>query len=321
MSNEKLTQQLGKLKEACAKWEKELETYKKWALENDGVISIGETIEITRRLTDIIAIKARIAQIGVNKCIPESVIDPFINAYNEYNAKCKEKSLTEAKAKDLMDIMDKALSEIKEEIETMKKNNINSEYIEKTNNKYLQYLDMRQNINTNCQKYKIIEFSKVHEIFPRYKEGDDSKMLVKPGNSLNYSDEFTTKVPEIFFKEWETPSIDIGSYSHEDIAVATIDGNANSITIRINIFVSISYNADDKFGDINYQLNNFTSAARWSIMAYSNPIIVKVPLGKKLIWEKAEWNYKLKSDEKINKKIKSIEVNDFLNFYNQNPNK
>jgi hypothetical protein len=64
-------------------------------LENDGVISIGETIEITRRLTDIIAIKARIAQIGVNKCIPESVIDPFINAHNEYNAKCKEKSLTE----------------------------------------------------------------------------------------------------------------------------------------------------------------------------------------------------------------------------------
>ncbi len=63
MSNEKLAEQLGKLKEACTKWEKELETYKKWALENDGVISIGETIEITRRLTDIIAIKARIAQI------------------------------------------------------------------------------------------------------------------------------------------------------------------------------------------------------------------------------------------------------------------
>jgi peptidoglycan hydrolase-like protein with peptidoglycan-binding domain len=63
MSNDKLAEQLGKLKEACAKWEKELETYKKWALENDGVISMGEMVEITRRLSDIIAIKARIAQI------------------------------------------------------------------------------------------------------------------------------------------------------------------------------------------------------------------------------------------------------------------
>jgi hypothetical protein len=276
---------------------------------------------IEAREADIEAIKARIVQVEAAKRIPQSVVDPFIKAYEEYNAKCKEKSLTEAKAKDLMDVMDKALSDIKEEIETMKKNNINAEDIEKSNNKYLKYSDMRQNINTNCQKYKIIEFSKVYEIFPRYKEGDDSKLLVKPGNSINYSDEFTTKIPEFFFKEWETPAIDIGSYSHGDIAVATIDGNANSITIRINIFVSISYNADDKFGDINYQLNNFTSAARWSIMAYSNPIIVKVPLGKKLIWEKAEWNYKIKSDEKINKKIKSIEVNDFLNLYKKIPNK
>jgi hypothetical protein len=117
-----------------------------------------------------------------------------------------------------MDIMDNALSDIKEEIEAMKKNNAKAEDIEKTNNKYLQYLEMRQNINTNCQKYKIIEFSKVYEIFPHYKEGEDSKILVVPGSSINYSGEFTTKIPEIFFKEWETPSIDIGSYSHGDIA-------------------------------------------------------------------------------------------------------
>lgn len=69
MSNEKLAEQLNMLKEACAKWEKELAIYTKWAIENDGVISASEKKEIERRKADIAAIKARIAQIEKAKGI------------------------------------------------------------------------------------------------------------------------------------------------------------------------------------------------------------------------------------------------------------
>lgn len=69
MSNEKLAEQLDKLKVACAKWEKELDIYSKWAKENDGVISATEQKEIDRRKTEIAAIKARIAQVEKAKGI------------------------------------------------------------------------------------------------------------------------------------------------------------------------------------------------------------------------------------------------------------
>jgi hypothetical protein len=42
MAKENLMEQLQKLKEALGKWEKELEKYKNWALQNDGVLSDEE---------------------------------------------------------------------------------------------------------------------------------------------------------------------------------------------------------------------------------------------------------------------------------------
>ena len=69
MSNEKLTQQLGKLKEACAKWEKELSVYSKWAIENDGVLSANEIQVINAINSEIQSIKNQIAKIETAKGI------------------------------------------------------------------------------------------------------------------------------------------------------------------------------------------------------------------------------------------------------------
>jgi len=69
MSNEKLAEQLNMLKEACAKWEKELAIYSKWAIENDGVLSVVEKKEIVDRKVDIQAIKKRILNIEEYKSI------------------------------------------------------------------------------------------------------------------------------------------------------------------------------------------------------------------------------------------------------------
>lgn len=69
MPNENLAEQLNKLKTQLAKWQQELETYKKWALANDGVISKTEKAEIDRRQKDITDILARIAQIEKAKGI------------------------------------------------------------------------------------------------------------------------------------------------------------------------------------------------------------------------------------------------------------
>jgi peptidoglycan hydrolase-like protein with peptidoglycan-binding domain len=63
MSNEKLAEQLGKLKEACAKWEKELSVYSKWAIDNDGVLSLVENQVIIGIKSEIQAIKDHIAKI------------------------------------------------------------------------------------------------------------------------------------------------------------------------------------------------------------------------------------------------------------------
>ena len=46
MSNDKLAEQLAKLKETLAKWEKELIVYSKWAIENDGILTEIENKEI-----------------------------------------------------------------------------------------------------------------------------------------------------------------------------------------------------------------------------------------------------------------------------------
>lgn len=69
MSNEKLAEQLAKLKETLAKWEKELIVYSKWAIENDGIISAAAHREIDCHKSDIQAIKTRITQIEETKDI------------------------------------------------------------------------------------------------------------------------------------------------------------------------------------------------------------------------------------------------------------
>ena len=63
MSNDKLAEQLGKLKEACAKWEKELSVYSKWAIENDGVLSANEIQVINAINSEIQSIKNQITKI------------------------------------------------------------------------------------------------------------------------------------------------------------------------------------------------------------------------------------------------------------------
>jgi hypothetical protein len=63
MSNDKLTEQLGKLKEAMAKWEKELSIYSKWAIENDGVLSANEIQVINAINSEIQSIKNQITKI------------------------------------------------------------------------------------------------------------------------------------------------------------------------------------------------------------------------------------------------------------------
>jgi peptidoglycan hydrolase-like protein with peptidoglycan-binding domain len=67
MSNDKLTEQLGKLKEAMAKWEKELSIYSKWAIDNDGVLSLVENQVIIGIKSEIQAIKDHIAKIEKTK--------------------------------------------------------------------------------------------------------------------------------------------------------------------------------------------------------------------------------------------------------------
>jgi len=58
---------LSKINTQFQKWQKELESYKKWALENDGIVSVEEQAEITRRQKDMDAILARVAQIVKSK--------------------------------------------------------------------------------------------------------------------------------------------------------------------------------------------------------------------------------------------------------------
>jgi peptidoglycan hydrolase-like protein with peptidoglycan-binding domain len=63
MSNEKLAEQLAKLKETLAKWEKELIVYSKWAIENDGILSDIENQVIQYIKTEILGIKDHIVKI------------------------------------------------------------------------------------------------------------------------------------------------------------------------------------------------------------------------------------------------------------------
>ena len=72
MSNEKLVEQLNKLKQFCSIWEKELETFSKWAIENDGVITPDEQSIITNRKLDIDSIKKRILVIENAKNIAQT---------------------------------------------------------------------------------------------------------------------------------------------------------------------------------------------------------------------------------------------------------
>jgi hypothetical protein len=67
MSNDKLAEQLGKLKEAMAKWEKELSIYSKWAIENDGVLSANEIQVINAINSEIQSIKNQITKIETAK--------------------------------------------------------------------------------------------------------------------------------------------------------------------------------------------------------------------------------------------------------------
>lgn len=67
MANEKLTEQLTKLHATMEKWTELLNGFKKYALENDGVIDAAEQAQIDRIQGDIDAIKARIAQIDQKK--------------------------------------------------------------------------------------------------------------------------------------------------------------------------------------------------------------------------------------------------------------
>ena len=57
-------------------WYKELDDYKAWALENDGVIDSQEQAEIDRRVDDITAISMRIAEIERKKGIAPEVKAP-----------------------------------------------------------------------------------------------------------------------------------------------------------------------------------------------------------------------------------------------------
>jgi len=63
MSNDKLAEQLAKLKETLAKWEKELIVYGKWAIENDGILSDIENQVIQYIKTEILGIKDHIVKI------------------------------------------------------------------------------------------------------------------------------------------------------------------------------------------------------------------------------------------------------------------
>ncbi len=76
MANETLAEQLEKLKVALSKWEIELDVYSKWALQNDGVISVSEQQEIERRKTEIVAIRTRISQIEKAKGLQTSQTAP-----------------------------------------------------------------------------------------------------------------------------------------------------------------------------------------------------------------------------------------------------
>ena len=72
MSNDKLAEQLAKLKETLAKWEKELIVYSKWAIENDGILSEIENKEILCIKSEIQDIKEQIIKIEKAKGIDYS---------------------------------------------------------------------------------------------------------------------------------------------------------------------------------------------------------------------------------------------------------
>ncbi len=76
MSNEKLTEQLNTLKEACANWEKELTIYSKWAIENDGILSANEIQVINAIKSEIQAIKTQIEKIEKAKGIGRTAEKP-----------------------------------------------------------------------------------------------------------------------------------------------------------------------------------------------------------------------------------------------------
>jgi peptidoglycan hydrolase-like protein with peptidoglycan-binding domain len=63
MSNDKLAEQLAKLKETLAKWEKELIVYSKWAIENDGILTEIENKEILCIKSEIKDINEQIVKI------------------------------------------------------------------------------------------------------------------------------------------------------------------------------------------------------------------------------------------------------------------
>ena len=76
MSNDKLSEQFSMLKEACAKWEKELTIYSKWAIENDGILSANEIQVINAIKSEIQAIKTQIEKIEKAKGIGRTAEKP-----------------------------------------------------------------------------------------------------------------------------------------------------------------------------------------------------------------------------------------------------
>ncbi len=74
MSNENLAAQLTALREKMESYTKFLESFRRWALANDGIIDANEQAQINKIQADIDAIKARIAQIekakGLNPQAP-----------------------------------------------------------------------------------------------------------------------------------------------------------------------------------------------------------------------------------------------------------
>ena len=76
MANQELKARLDGLKKTLQGWYKELDAYKVWALENDGVIDSEEQAAIDRRTADLTAISIHIAKLERQKGIADPPVAP-----------------------------------------------------------------------------------------------------------------------------------------------------------------------------------------------------------------------------------------------------